>query len=264
MLLALDVGNSQVFGGVFKEDKLLFKFRKTSKGRTTSDEFGIFFKNVLRENGIDPKEIKDLAICSVVPNLIYPLHQSAVKYFGLEPFLIQTGIKTGLNIKYKNPAEVGADRIANAIAASNMFPGKNLVLVDMGTATTFCVVSRDRDYLGGIILPGLNISMEALARETAKLPRVEIVKPKELVGKTTIEGIQSGLYYSHFFAIKGIVSEIEKNYFKDEETLMIGTGGFSRIFEDAGIFDHIVPDLVLTGIAAAVRLNRKGAGRAVL
>lgn len=257
MLLALDVGNSQVFGGVFREDKLLFKFRKTSKGHATSDEFGIFFKSALRENGIDPGDIKDFAICSVVPDLIYPLHQSAIKYFGLEPFLIQTGIKTGLNIRYKNPGEVGADRIANAIAAVNMFPDKNLILADLGTATTFCAVSRAKEYLGGIILPGLNISMEALARETAKLPRVEIVKPKEAVGKTTVEGIQSGLYYGHYFAIKGIVGEIKAGYFKEGETLVIGTGGISRIFEDAGIFDHIVPDLVLNGIAAAVKLNRK-------
>lgn len=264
MLLALDVGNSQVFGGVFKEDRLLFKFRKTSKGRTTSDEFGIFFKSVLRENGIDPKEIRELAICSVVPDLIYPLYQGSVKYFGLEPFLIQPGIKTGLNIKYKNPAEVGADRIANAIAATAMFPDKNLALADLGTATTFCAISRAREYLGGIIGPGLNISMEALARETAKLPRVEIVHPAELVGKTTVESIQSGLYYGHFFAIKGIVAEIKTGCFKDGETLVIGTGGFSRIFEDAGIFDHIVPDLVLTGIAAAVKLNRKGAGCGVV
>ncbi len=262
MLLAIDVGNTLVFGGVFKDDKLLFKFRKTSKGRATSDEFGIFFKSALRENGIDPKEIKEVAVCSVVPDLIYPLHQSAVKYFGLEPFLIQTGIKTGLNIRYKNPAEVGADRIANAIAAVGMFPDKNLVLADLGTATTFCAVSRAKEYLGGVILPGLNISMEALARETAKLPRVEILKPAELVGKTTVEGIQAGLYYGHYFAIKGIVAEIKAGYFKDGETLVIGTGGFSRTFEDAGIFDHIVPDLVLAGIAAAAKLNRKTAGRA--
>ena len=254
MLLALDVGNTQIFGGVFRDDKLLAKFRGTS-GSATSDEFGAFFKSVLRENGIDPKEITELAICSVVPDLIYALHQASVKYFGLEPFLLQGGIKTGLNIKYKNPLEVGADRIANAIAAYGLFPDKDLIIVDLGTATTFCAVSKKKEYLGGVIMPGLRISMEVLASRTAKLPRVEIAKPAELVGKTTIDSIQSGLYYSNLLAIKSIAAKIKSDYFTDE-ALVIGTGGFSRLFEDAGLFDRIIPDLVLLGIAAAVQLNK--------
>lgn len=254
MLLALDVGNTQIYGGVFKGDKLLAKFRATS-GSSTSDEFGTFFKSALRENGIDPKEITELAICSVVPDLIYALHQASLKYFGLEPFLLQGGIKTGLNIKYKNPLEVGADRIANAIAASGMFPDKDLVIVDLGTATTFCAVSKKKEYLGGVIMPGLRISMEALASRTAKLPRVEIGRPAELVGKTTVDSIQSGLYYSSLLAITGISAKIKSDYFSDE-ALVIGTGGFSKLFEDAGIFDRVIPDLVLLGIAAAVQLNK--------
>ena len=254
MLLALDAGNTQIYGGVFKEDKLLARFRCTS-GSATADELGTFFRNVLRENGIDPKEITEVAICSVVPELIYPLHQASVKYFGQEPFLLQGGIKTGLNIKYKNPQEVGADRIANAIAASGMFPEKDLVIVDLGTATTFCAVSKKKEYLGGVIIPGLRISMEALASRTAKLPRVEIARPSELVGKTTIDSIQSGLYYSNMLAIKGITAKIKSDYFT-EEALVIGTGGFSKLFEDAGLFDRVIPDLVLLGIAAAVQLNK--------
>lgn len=254
MLLALDVGNSQIFGGVFRGDKILAKFRGTSCS-ATSDELGTFFKNVLRENGIDPAEITELAICSVVPDLIYTLTQASVKYFGLEPFLVQGGIKTGLNIKYKNPGEVGADRIANAIAASGLFPEKDLIIVDLGTATTFCAVSRRREYLGGVIMPGLRISMEALASRTAKLPRVEIAQPPELVGRTTVDSIQSGLYYSNLLAIKGIAAKIKNDYFSGE-ALVIGTGGFSKLFEDAGLFDRVVPDLVLLGIAAAVQLNK--------
>ncbi|HBA59993.1 MAG TPA: type III pantothenate kinase [Elusimicrobia bacterium] len=254
MLLALDVGNTQIYGGVFKDDKLLAKFRGTS-GSATSDEFGTFFKAALRENGIDPKEITEVAICSVVPDLIYALHQASAKYFGIEPFLLQGGIKTGLNIKYKNPLEVGADRIANAIAAAGLFPDKDLIIVDLGTATTFCAVSKKKEYLGGVIMPGLRISMEALASRTAKLPRVEIARPSELVGKTTIDSIQSGLYYSNLLAIRGIAAKIKSDYFT-EEALVIGTGGFSKLFEDAGLFDRVVPDLVLLGIAEAVRLNK--------
>ncbi len=255
MLLALDVGNTQIYGGVFREDKLLAKFRCTSRS-ATPDEFGTFFKSVLRENGVEPKDITEVGICSVVPDLSYTLHRTSLKYFGLEPFLLQGGIKTGLNIKYKNPLEVGADRIANAIAASELFPAKDLVIVDLGTATTFCAVSKKKEYLGGVIMPGLRISMEALASRTAKLPRVEIAKPGELVGKTTIDSIQSGLYYSSLLAIKGISAKIKSDYFT-EDALVIGTGGFSKLFEDAGVFDRVIPDLVLLGIAAALRLNKE-------
>lgn len=257
MLLALDVGNTQIFAGVFREDVLAAKFRGTSCN-ATADEFGTFFKNALRENGVDPKEITEVAICSVVPDLIYTLRHMAVKYFGLEPFLLQGGVKTGLNIKYKNPLEVGADRIANSIAASAMFPDRNLVIVDLGTATTFCAVSRGREYLGGLIMPGLRISMEALATRTAKLPRVEIAKPPELVGKTTVDSIQSGLYYSNLLAIRGISAKIKDEYFGGD-ALVLGTGGFSKLFENAEVFDKVLSDLVLTGTAMAARMNKEKA-----
>lgn len=255
MLLALDVGNTQIFAGVFKDDELVAKFRGTSCN-ATADEFGTFIKNAIRESGVDPKEITEVAICSVVPDLLYTLRHMAVKYFGLEPFLLQGGVKTGLNIKYKNPLEVGADRIANAIAASAMFPDQNLILVDLGTATTFCAVTKTKEYLGGLILPGLRISMEALATRTAKLPRVEIMKPPELVGKSTVDSIQSGLYYSNMLAIKGIAAKIKAEYFGGE-ALVIGTGGFSKLFENAEVFDKIVPDLVLTGTCMAARMNKE-------
>jgi type III pantothenate kinase len=255
MLLALDVGNTQIFAGVFREDKLAAKFRGTSCN-ATSDEFGTFFKNALRENGIDPAAITEVAICSVVPDLIYTLRHMSVKYFGLEPFLLQGGVKTGLNIKYKNPLEVGADRIANAIAATAMFPDRNLVIVDLGTATTFCAVTKTREYLGGLIIPGLRISMEALASRTAKLPRVEIMKPQELVGKTTIDSIQSGLYYSNLLAIKGIAAKVKDEYFAGD-ALVIGTGGFSKLFEGEEVFDKVLSDLVLTGTAMAARMNKE-------
>lgn len=257
MLLALDVGNTQIFAGVFREDKLVARFRATSRS-ATSDEFGTFFKDALRENGVDPGGIREVAICSVVPDLLYTLQHTSVKYFGLEPFLLQGGVKTGLNIKYKNPLEVGADRIANSIAAAATFPEKNLVIVDLGTATTFCAVTAKKEYLGGLIMPGLRISMEALASRTAKLPRVEIARPPELVGKTTVDSIQSGLYHSNLLAIEGIAARIKKEYFGGE-ALVIGTGGFSKLFGDAGIFDHVVPDLVLLGTAMAARMNKERA-----
>lgn len=255
MLLALDVGNTQIFAGVFRGDEAVARFRGTSCN-ATADEFGTFFKSAIRESGVDPGEIKEVAICSVVPDLLYTLRHMAVKYFGLEPFLLQGGVKTGLNIKYKNPLEVGADRIANAIAATAMFPGRNLIIVDLGTATTFCAVSEKKEYLGGLIIPGLRISMEALASRTAKLPRVEILKPPELVGRTTVDSIQSGLYHSNLLAIKGIAAKIKEEYFGGD-ALLLGTGGFSKLFDGAGVFDRVVADLVLSGTAMAARMNKE-------
>ncbi|MDD2773599.1 MAG: type III pantothenate kinase [Elusimicrobiales bacterium] len=257
MLLALDVGNSNIFAGVFDGGELLLKFRRTSRAETTSDEIGVFLKAALRENKIPDEAVTAVAICSVVPQLLYSLHSACVKYFRLEPFLLEPGVKTGLNIKYKNPAEVGADRIANAVGALHLYPGSHLVIADYGTATTFCAVSKEKDYLGGMIMPGLKISMEALAGRTAQLRTVEIARPSALVGRSTVESIQSGLFHSNLAAAKEIHSRIRRDYFNGEKTLLIGTGGFSRLFEGEGVFDAIVPDLVLIGLRLAHKLNSK-------
>ena len=257
MILALDVGNSQIHGGVFDlQQNLKFQFRKNTKPGNSSDEIGLFLKSVLRENGIDPESIERIAICSVVPDVIHSLRGACQKYFDLVPFLLQAGTKTGLKIKYRNPLEVGSDRIANAIAATQLYPNRNLIIVDLGTATTFCAVSRDCDYLGGLILPGLKISVEALESKTARLPSVEILAPQEVVGRSTVESIQSGLYYGHLFAIQGIARKIRNEYFQqDKDTLVIGTGGFSRLYRNENLFDATVPELVLLGLYRALQMN---------
>src|SRR5262245_31778349 len=144
MVLCLDVGNTQIFGGVFKDNALSSTFRKSSLNVASSDEFGLFLRAVLRESGYDPLEVRQIAICSVVPNLVHSLRAACLKYFGGEPFLLQPGVKTGLKINYRNPVEVGADRIANAVGALDRFPGTNLVILDLGTASTFCAVSAER------------------------------------------------------------------------------------------------------------------------
>jgi type III pantothenate kinase len=255
MILALDVGNSQIYGGVFLGDELKLQFRKTSQAGSSSDEVGIFLRSVLRENGIDPRQIRKIAICSVVPDAVHSIRGACAKYFDLQPFILQAGIKTGLKIKYRNPLEVGADRIANSVGAVQLFPNKNIVIVDYGTATTFCVVSAEKEYLGGLILPGFRISMEALESRTAKLPSVEIVKPQELVGRSTVESIQNGLYYSNLYGLRGISEQIKKQYFNDASTIVIGTGGFSRLLESENVFDHLLPDLVLRGLKQTLELN---------
>ncbi|MFN7454554.1 MAG: type III pantothenate kinase [Pseudobdellovibrionaceae bacterium] len=255
MILALDVGNSQIFGGVFSGEKILFRFRKTSQSGASSDEVGIFLKSVLRENNLDPSEIKQIAICSVVPDVVHSIRNSCRKYFNINPFLLQAGVKTGLKINYRNPLEVGADRIANSIAASQLYPKKNLVIIDLGTATTFCAVTAQKDYLGGSIIAGLRLCMEALESKTAKLPSVEILAMKEALGRSTVESIQSGLFFGHLGQIKEITGRISEECFAGEKPLIIGTGGFSSLFEKEKVFDHIQPDLVLLGLVQALKLN---------
>jgi type III pantothenate kinase len=258
MILTLDVGNSQIFGGAFEDGDLTIRFRKTSRPTTSSDELGLFLRSVLRENGGDPSRVEQIALCSVVPEIIYSLRSCCRKYFGIDPFILQAGVKTGLNIRYRNPLEVGADRIATAIGATHLFPGRNLIIIDFGTATTFGVVRGGRDYLGGIILPGLRIAMEALEKNTARLPTVEIVPPTDLVGRSTVEAIQSGIYFGNRAAVKELTREIREEAFRAEPTIVIGTGGFSRLFEHEKVFDFLLPDLVLVGLERALSLNEGG------
>jgi type III pantothenate kinase len=255
MILALDVGNSHVFGGLFDRGQLRLRFRRTSRPLASSDEMGLFLRSVIRENGGDPSGIDRVAICSVVPDMLYSLRSCCRKYFGLDPFVLQAGARTGLKIRYRNPLEVGPDRIANAIAAAHLYPGQHLVVIDFGTATTFDVVTREREYLGGIILPGLRIAMEALEKNTARLPTVEILPPRELVGRSTVEGIQSGLYFGTREMVRGLTREIRHEAFGTGPAVVIGTGGFARLFEREQMFDALLPDLVLIGLERALALN---------
>lgn len=261
MILALDVGNSQVYGGVFQDDRMLLRFRRNSKQGSSSDEIGIFLRSVLRENNVDPVQVQQIALCSVVPDMVYSLRGACKKYFGIEPFILQAGVRTGLKIKYRNPLEVGADRIANAIAASQMYPGRNMIIVDMGTATTFDVVTADKEYLGGTIIAGLRLCMESLESRTAKLPSVEIIAPKETLGRSTVESIQAGLYYGHIGQIREISKRLVQECFRDEPVMILGTGGFAHLFDQEKIFDEVLPDLVLKGLLSAQKMNIETGGR---
>ncbi len=257
MILSLDVGNTQLYGGLFKESKLALQFRKSSRGSFSSDEIGIFLKSVIKENNFSPAEIDAISVCSVVPDKTHALRNGALKYFGKEPFFLEPGVKTGLKIRYSNPLEVGADRIANAIAAIKKFPDRNIIVVDFGTATTFCVISRKKEYLGGVILPGIRISMEALEKETAKLPRVEIKATGKSYGKTTVESIQVGLYKGQVAIVKEITKEITIETFQGEKPVIIGTGGFATLFEKENLFDEVSKTLVLHGLYHAYQLNKE-------
>jgi type III pantothenate kinase len=256
---------------------LLLQFRKTSDSRASSDELGVFLRAALRENGVDPADIGRIGVASVVPDALFSLRGACQKYFGLEPFVLQAGVRTGLRIKYRNPLEVGADRIANAVAATQLFPGRDLLIADFGTATTFCAVTAERDYLGGVIVAGLRISLEALETRTARLPAVEILpqQGRACLGRSTVESMQSGAYFGQLGAVREIFDRLQAENFPAGERpsgegpagegssgegvsqppLRLGTGGFAGLFEQEGVFDEVIPDLVLRGILLATRLN---------
>ncbi len=256
MLLCLDVGNSQILGGVYEGESLRCTFRKSTHPLATADELGVFFAAALRAKGIEPEKITRVALCSVVPAALHALQRACVEYHRTEPFVLQAGVKTGLKVLYRNPHEVGADRIANAIGGTRRHPGRNLIIVDCGTATTLDVVTAAGEYLGGAILPGVGVSAAALAGHTAKLPHVQIVRPESPLGRTTHESINSGLYHGHVGAIRHLIGVVTAEAFGGEKPVVIGTGGFARLFEAEHLFGEIAPELVLEGLRHAAELNR--------
>ena len=254
MLLCLDIGNSQIFGGVYENRTLRVTFRRTSSIHASSDELGIFFRSALRENGVDPGDVSMAAICSVVPDAVHSMRNCFRKYFHFEPFLLQPGAKTGLKIRYRNPPEVGADKIANAMGAVEEFSGRDLIIIDFGTATTLCAVTKEKEYLGGVITPGIHASMVMLGSKTARLPAVEIVRPPQVLGRTTVESIQSGLYFGTLSTVRSLAALIAEEQFREGTPAILGTGGFGRLFEREKLFDAFLPELPLIGLRKAAEL----------
>lgn len=248
MILCIDVGNTHIYGGLYINDKLELQFRYPSSSPFTSDQFGVFLKMFLREHELSPKSIKKVAICSVVPSLNYTIRSAFLKYFFIDPVFLNVDHAKELIIQYKNPHEIGADRISNALAAIRYAPNKNLIIIDLGTATTFDIITANKQYMGGVIFPGMSISMRALSENTAKLSAVTIVRPQHILGQSTVTNIQAGLYYSHLGAIREISSQITETIFNNETPIIIGTGGFANLFEKEKIFTAIIPELVLQGL----------------
>ncbi|MBR6565405.1 MAG: type III pantothenate kinase [Spirochaetaceae bacterium] len=257
MVLTLDIGNTQISGGVFLGDDLILQFRHTTAHYTSSDELGVFMRSVFRENGLDSKNVTDIVCCSVVPSLNYPLTSACIKYFDIEPLLIRPGIATGLELKYANPKEIGADRIAAAIGAASYYKNANIIIVDMGTATTVDILTARREFLGGVIMAGVNMSMQALSQGTAQLPNVEIALPARACGTSTAEAIQSGLYYGALGGIKELIAAYTREVFGGRKPMVIGTGGFSHLFQDEDIFNVIIPSLIFDGLYQALKMNKK-------
>ena len=249
MLLALDIGNTLVFGGVIIDHQIKFCYRKTTQLGISSDEFGLFLRQVLRENNLDYQQVTDIVISSVVPEMLHSTSSAAIKYFDIEPLILRPNQQNLIQVNYKNSAELGADRIGNAIGACYLYPNQNIIIIDYGTATTFCAISRDQEYMGGVIIPGINLAMKSLETGTSKLPTVEIKVPDQVIGHTTVSSIQSGLYHGTLGASYHIVNQLKEKAFSNEHCLIIGTGGFARLFLGTPLFDHFEPELILQGLS---------------
>ncbi len=256
MILVFDVGNTNIVMGVYKEKKLLDFWRLSTDVNKTSDEYGVYINQLFRYQGFEFTDVKAVVISSVVPSIMYTLEHMTKKYFKTEPLIIGPGIKTGMNIKYDNPKEVGADRIVNAVAAYELYGGP-LIIVDFGTATTYCAISKNGEYLGGVISPGIRISAEALYQRTAKLPRVELIKPETVICKNTINSMQSGLIYGYVGQVDYIVGRMKKELGPDNITV-VATGGLSKLIAaESETIDVVNGLLTLEGLRIIYERNRE-------
>ena len=227
MLLVFDVGNTNMVLGVYNGNKLVSNFRIGTDKSKTSDEYGVIIRQLFEYEGILLKDIDDVIISSVVPEVMHSLENFSIKYCLKEPMIVGPGVKTGINIKYENPQQVGADRIVNAVAGYEKYGGP-LILIDFGTATTFCAVSEKGEYLGGAISPGIKISCDALFQKASKLHQVEIVKPKSAIGKNTTWAMQSGIVFGYAGLVDNIVSMMKEELGADN-AMVVATGGLAPL-----------------------------------
>lgn len=255
MLLAVDVGNTNMILGVYMGRELKVSWRISTNREQTGDEYGIIFKNLFAQASIDDGLLTGMIVSSVVPPLMFSLEEMAKRYFRLDPLVVGPGMKTGLNIKIDNPREVGADRIVNAVAGIELYGGP-LIIVDFGTATTFDAISKSGEYLGGAIAPGISISTEALFQRAAKLPRVELVKPKRIIGRDTISSMQSGIIYGFIGQVDGIVKRMIQEF--PEKPKVVATGGLASLLAaDSETLEIVNPLLTLEGLLIIYERNRQ-------
>jgi type III pantothenate kinase len=254
-LLAVDVGNTNTVLGLYEDGRLLFHWRLTTRREATSDEIALSVRGLLESSG-HPKAPGEVIVANVVPSLRFPLRQALRQLCGQEPLFVEPGVKTGMPILYENPQEVGADRIVNAVAAYARLGGPCIV-VDFGTATTFDVVTEKGEYAGGVIVPGISVSAEALFERAARLWRVEIRRPDRVIGKTTAGSIQSGLYFGYLSLVDGVVDRIAREL--DRKPRVIATGGLAELFGGGSErIEEVDPLLTLTGLLLIHERNRGG------
>ena len=255
MLAVFDVGNTNIVLGVYEGKNLLNYWRIATDVQKSADEYGIIIEQFFKMGDINVNEIEATIICSVVPSIMYTLEHMTRKYFGKDALVVGPGIKTGMNIKLDNPREVGADRIVNAVAAYELYGGP-CIIVDFGTATTYCAVSEKGEYLGGAISPGIRISSDALFEKTAKLPRIEIVKPEHVIGKNTVASMQSGIFFGVIGQVDYIVRRM-KQEIGCTNCKIIATGGLSKLISSESETIEIVNALLtLEGLRIIYERNR--------
>ncbi|MBY6038507.1 type III pantothenate kinase [Fictibacillus nanhaiensis] len=256
MIFVFDVGNTNIVLGLYENDELKHHWRIHTSREKTEDEYGMLILDLFRHVHIHKEQIEGIIISSVVPPIMFALERMCLKYFNQRPLIVGPGIKTGLNIKYENPREVGADRIVNAIAAIHEY-GSPLIIVDFGTATTYCYINENKQYMGGAIAPGINISTEALYTKAAKLPRIEIAKPEGVIGKNTVNAMQAGILYGYVGQVEGIVKRMKEQ--SVEEPTVIATGGLANLIAaESSVIDHVDPFLTLKGLLLIYDKNKNG------
>ena len=254
MLLAIDVGNSETTLGAFEDKELRATWHMATSIHRKADEYAALLFNLLNHEGLKLSDIKDIALCSVVPPLISTFEQLAQQYFHLSPLVIGAGVKTGVKIRMDNPREVGTDRIVNAAAAHHLYGGP-IIITDLGTATTFDTVSKEGDYIGGAIAPGIVTAAEALFMRAAMLPRVELAHPKHAIGTNTIDAMQSGIVFGYVGLIEGMVARIQQEL--EEKAKVVATGGFAELLaKETSAIDVVNPNLTLIGLRLIYLMNK--------
>ena len=255
MLLVIDIGNSNIVMGTYVGKNLMKHWRISTDSQKTGDEYGMLINDLFRYQGVKISDVRDIIISTVVPPLVVPFVKMCERYFKVKPLVVGPGIKTGIKLNYENPRAIGADRIVNAVGAFEQYGGP-LIVIDIGTATTFDVVSDTGDFLGGVIAPGIVASSESLFTSTAKLPRIELIPPKSVIGHNTIACMQSGIIYGYVGQIDAIVGRIRDEMGSDWHAKVIATGGLAKMIQrESKTIDKIDHFLTLSGLRVLYERN---------
>jgi type III pantothenate kinase len=256
MLLAIDSGNTNIVFALFDGEQVRGEWRSSTDTNRTADEFGVWLTQLMAMEGLSRKDVDACIIASVVPAVVFALKTLCRRYFGCTALVVgDEGVNLGIRVLLDRPEEVGADRLVNAVSAHKCYQG-SLIVIDFGTATTFDVVDETGDYLGGAIAPGINLSLEALHMAAAKLPRVAIGRPRQVIGKATVPAMRSGIFWGYCGLIEGLVSRIKKEFGKP--MTVVATGGLAPLFMEAiDVIQHLDPDLTLRGLLEIHRRNVK-------
>lgn len=259
MLLVMDVGNTNIVLGIYKSKELIADWRLSTDSNRTADEYGVQVIQLFLNAKLDISDVEGVIISSVVPNIMHSLEHMIRKYFEIDPIIVGPGVKTGINIKYDNPREVGADRIVNAVAAHEIYK-HSLIVIDLGTATTFCSITKEGNYLGGCICPGIKIASDALVQRAAKLPRVEIIKPLSVICKNTVTSMQAGIFFGYVGQVDYIITKMKEEMIElgQIEPYVVATGGLSKLISsESKHINKIEPFLTLEGLRIIYEKNKE-------